>query len=108
MLKLNIKRLLDLRGISKPSTFLKRWGFNYYSSSAIFRGKVVQLKVSQIEKLCLAFKCTPNELFEWVGDGNVNENPLCSLKRDEKLNTNELMKSIPLAELEDFVRTKSK
>lgn len=72
MLDLNVKRILDLRGISRPFTFLLENGFIRSTAHKFVHGQVWQIKLDQIEKLCLLLNCTPNDLFEWRPGKNVS------------------------------------
>ncbi len=99
MLKYNFKRLLQLRGISKPLAFLTNKGFSYSEAFNISHNKFIALKISQIEKLCNLFKCTPNDLFEWTPKTKEEDNPnhpLYSLKRDEEESITKSLSELPI------------
>jgi DNA-binding Xre family transcriptional regulator len=68
MLFINLKRLFELRGIDKPYTFLRKNGFVAQTASSWSRGEVGYIRPKQLEKLCVALNCTPNDLFEWRAD----------------------------------------
>lgn len=87
MLRFRLRQLMDLRGISQQYNFLIRNGFSPNVATRCINDDISQLKLSHITKLCVALKCTPNDLFEWRPNGNMNINenhPLNDLIRDEK------------------------
>ncbi len=82
MLKYNLQRLFQLKGIHKPIVFLNNQGFTRGIASRLVKNQIKNLSTNHIEKLCLALKCSPNDLMEWTPNKpeQVNENnPLCSL-----------------------------
>ncbi len=82
MLQYNLKRLFQLKGISRPVVFLVNAGFTRGIATRLANNTTLNVSPSHIEKLCIAFKCTPNDLMEWTPDKpeQVNENnPLCGL-----------------------------
>ncbi len=109
MLKLNVKRLIVLRGISSPLNFMLKMGIQYGMASRILNGKVASLKTSTLERLCVGLKCTPNELYEWVPDegkeeGDVKDFPLAGLRRTEAADLKKTMERFTSAELEGVLR----
>ncbi len=74
MLKYNISRIISIRGIERPFSFLVKNGFTYNAAHKITNNKIDRLPIKHIEKLCLLFNCTPNDLLEWTPDTNTNIN----------------------------------
>jgi len=110
MLYYNIKRLLALRGIERPRVFLIKNGFASQTTDNFITNRVVHIKPEQIEKLCVLFNCTPNDLFTWKPDGGapVPENhPLKPLYRDTPAKSiAQLVRDIPaekLGRLEEMI-----
>lgn len=62
--------------------------------------------MSELEKLCILLRCTPNDFCEWIPDKDVqldSEHPLQKLKRTEKvIDITKMLNSIPLEYLEDI------
>jgi DNA-binding Xre family transcriptional regulator len=65
MLVFNLSRALKPRGVEKHYKFLLEQGFVPSSAHGFLRGAAIQIKFEQLERLCLALNCTPNDLFEW-------------------------------------------
>lgn len=63
MLTLDIRPILKLRGINNPYTFLVKMGFVPRTAVAWTNGDVGYIRPEQVEKLCVALNCTPNDLF---------------------------------------------
>lgn len=106
MLILNIKRVLRLRGIEKHYNFLL--GLNFVPSTAhnFLKGAVGQIKFEQLEQLCLALNCTPNDLFEWRPEANravADTHSLNNLKKKTEKDLPELLGEVPLERFEQIV-----
>ncbi len=109
MLRYNFQRLFVKRGITRPIPFLMRSGFTRASASRIVTGRTRGISPRQLELLCNAFKCTPNDLMEWTPDKpeQLNEsNRLISLIRNETVNFNfgAFTSEMPLDMLPEFVK----
>lgn len=110
MLKYNIKRVLELRGIERPHSFLMKNGFASQTARNLVTNSMVHIKPGQIEKLCLLLNCTPNDLYEWKPDANVpvaENHPLKELKREKPAqNIAQMVKDLSvekLGELESMI-----
>ncbi len=106
MLKLNIKRLCTLYGITKPVGYLTKYGFASLTASNIIRGKIVGIKPAQIEKLCVAFHCTPNDLFEWIPgekQKEITSHPLNTLIRQEAKSLHDAIKGMCPEEISELI-----
>ena len=111
MLIFNMERIFALRGIERPFTFLVKKGFPTSTASGMLRFYPKNIKITSLEKLCLALKCTPNDLFEWRDgkDETLDEDqPLNSLRREAVgAKLKDILEDIPLeklSELEDFMK----
>jgi len=105
MLIYNLRRVLALRGIDKPHTFLIKNGFAASTASNMLTYYPVVFKVKAMEKLCIALNCTPNDLFEWRAAENsaVPENhPLHSLVREKAKHISEMVKDLPVEKLSEL------
>lgn len=71
MLLLNIPRILAEKGIAAPKKFLMELGCYPQAATAMLGGKRVRIDRDQVEKICIALHCTPNELFDWQPGGAV-------------------------------------
>jgi hypothetical protein len=82
MLKYNLRRLFLLKGVNKPIGYLIGAGFTRSVASRLANGKVTAISDRVIEKLCLTFKCTPNDLMEWtpnIPEETYKHQPLAKL-----------------------------
>ncbi len=87
MLRLRIHFMLESKGIANPYNFLVKNGFSPNTATRSIHGRISQLKLSHINKLCTILQCTPNDLLEWTPDKNEilsDKHPLRTLERKEK------------------------
>jgi DNA-binding Xre family transcriptional regulator len=110
MLRYNIKRVLVLRGIERPHSFLMKNGFASQTARNFMTNNVVHIKPAQIERLCVLLHCTPNDLYEWQPNASapVAENhPLKELKREKPAQSfSQMVKDLPvekMSELESII-----
>lgn len=100
MLSFNPKNILSIRGIEKTTAFLvARLGMDYSTASRFLKSKSRFVKVSDIEKLCIALNCTPNDLFEWKPDAEQvlpETHSIRALEKHEKTKAlQDIVKDIP-------------
>ncbi len=102
MLYFNAMRVLDLRGIERPYSYLRQNGFTHSMAGNIINNRVLQIRVEQIEQLCLLLNCVPSDLFEWRDDGGktiAGNHAIHSLARDDSAHISRLVKDIPVEKL---------
>ena len=111
MLYFNIRRVMKLRGIDKPYAFLVKNGFVSQTATNMVNNRLGRITPQQMEKLCLALYCTPNDLFEWQTDANISgaeNHPLKALIREKPApHISELVRDLSvekMGELEEFIK----
>ncbi len=77
---LNLDNLFKLKNVENRLKFLRTNGFKYYEARYISYENPKSLKLDQIARLCLAFNCTPNDLFA------VAENSKSAIPKGSPLN----------------------
>lgn len=107
MLRYNFDRILKARGIGSAYTYLVKQGVHTRLASAVHQNKARQIRLQTIEKLCLLFRCTPNDLMEWIPDGNEimeKDQPLKALLRTQNkvIDITRSLNSLPLDKLEEI------
>lgn len=106
MIRYNFNRIFKARGIEKPFSYLSKAGFSQNFATKVKNNQVARLNMSELEKLCILLRCTPNDFCEWIPDKDVqldSEHPLQKLKRTEKvIDITKMLNSIPLEYLEDI------
>lgn len=114
MLKFNFKRIIRIRRISRPYAFLIGHGFSRNYASKVVNNKLTSIRLQHLEQVCLALKCTPNDLMEWEADdaGIAEEShPLNELSRGDLGKIDDFLQDMPLTELEaamEYIRERSK
>jgi DNA-binding Xre family transcriptional regulator len=66
MITLDLARFMETKAIQNPLRFLTQAGFTYHTAGRLLRNQVVKLDYRHLEKLCLLFNCTPNDLLSWT------------------------------------------
>ena len=107
MLKYNLERLFVQRGVTKKVPFLMKAGFTRSIASKVIHAKTYRLSAKQIEMMCKAFNCQPNDLLEWIPDKpeEINKNnPLHYLIRGSAaaIDFRNFSSEIPIDKLPDF------
>ena len=106
MLTFNPKNIFLLRGIEKTTAFLVRLGMDYSTASRFFKSKSQFVKVKDIEKLCIALNCTPNDLFEWNPSSETvlpETHSLNALNKGDKVKKlQQIVKDIPADKLTEI------
>ena len=109
MLRYNFQRLFTQRGVNNQILYLIGAGFTRGVASRIVNKKNYRLSPKQIETLCKAFNCSPNDLFEWTPDkpDEINgNNPLQDLIRNNSavVDFKNFSAEIPMNKLPDFAK----
>ena len=65
----SLKRMMALRDISTPHRYVQKLGIPQGSATAWLHNRNASLRLEQLEKLCLALNCTPNDLFSCLPAG---------------------------------------
>ncbi len=114
MLKVNLQRIFAGRAIANPYTYLVKQGFSKNFSTRLSAGKLQRVDLVKIERLCILFQCTPNDLLEWIpsaAEKDVETQPLRDLIRvNPNVNVLAVLNSLPynkLAEVEKLISEKA-
>ena len=94
MLTYNFDKIFKARGIDKPFTFLMKAGFSNTLASRVKNNRVKRLESKELERLCLALKCAPNDLMEWEPDEGYENDTTQPLNKLRKGYGFDLVKSI--------------
>ena len=106
MLKYNIKNLLRQRGVTQPYAFLMKNGFSRCVAQRIAAEKMVTISPWQVERLCLALKCMPNDLYCWTaekGEAADEGHLLWKLREREIGSLADVGKDVPKEKLGEFL-----
>lgn len=106
MLTFNPKKMLLLRGIERFTAFFVNLGMDYSTASRFLKSESQFVKIKDIEKLCIALNCTPNDLFDWKPDQNTilpeNHSINALIKSESAVNLQQLVKEIPAERLSEI------
>ncbi len=103
MIIINFKRIFKIKGINKPFTYLTSVGFSGNFASKVKNNRVRRLELKELEKLCLLLNCTPNDLYEWVPDDDIQvaeDHELHKIRKSDKVfDLTRAMNSLSLEDL---------
>jgi DNA-binding Xre family transcriptional regulator len=82
MLYIEIKSLMEAKGMKTTHAKLTRLGISHSSAQRLLAGKAVAIKLEFLEKLCLLLVCTPNDILVWEppDEMTARANPLGKLR----------------------------
>lgn len=104
MLRYNFDRIFRARGIEKRFAYLRRAGFSDNFAVRINKNNVANIRLQEIEKLCILLRCTPNDFFEWVPDNENDvpkDHPIYAIRKSEKVvDITKTLNSVPLNKLD--------
>ena len=108
MLRLDLNRILKIKGIEKKNTYLVSRGHSSTYASHLVHGKVVSISFAKLEQLCRDFNCTPNDLFDFVPgkDSSLPEgHALLGLQKKNQIGeVNKLLNELPMERIEELYR----
>jgi len=105
MLYINLKRILRLRGVEKYNKFIISLGFAPATARKLLANDVRRIDFDNLERLCLALSCTPNDLLEWYPpdtQANPEAQSLIKLKRNREEDFTKLISKLPLEKFEQI------
>ena len=107
MLRYNLQKLFNLRGITNPTIYLQRNGFKDYTSYKIAYNEFKYLPLETMEKLCLLLNCTPNDMMEWIPDSTQTQNENIALRKlittQKDFNLSHVIHEVPVEKMNEFV-----
>ena len=68
MLTYNLQRIFKIKFIEHPYAYLYNHGFGKSESYRYAKTLNPNITLDKVEKLCLLFNCTPDDLMEWTPD----------------------------------------
>ena len=108
MLKLNIARVLHLRGIYDTSEYLRGLGFSKNKANRLSRDVKENFDRYDLERICIDLNCTPNDLLEWHPSEKTKAGPDHALRTLERqtaaVGVVDLVQNLPAEELEAVER----
>jgi DNA-binding Xre family transcriptional regulator len=108
MLYLNVKRIATLRNIPNLFSYLKQNGFTTNISHRIISNSGSYIRLHHLEKLCLLFRCTPNDILQWQQHPTnlISDNePITTLNHPQ---TTELTNYLKTASIEELTQMHQK
>lgn len=101
MLVLNLKRLIEMRGVKHLRAYLVNNGFTDSMARSLVSGKMKLVRLSTLVKLCELFQCTPNDLLDWQGEPT---HVLGAIRKDKAPDIWRLLEGKSPEELEGVLR----
>ena len=106
MLYLNLKRVMRLRGVENHYKMLVDLGFAPATVRNLLSNRVWRISFANLEKICLALNCTPNDVIEWLPPENQatpEAQALIKLTRNKEDDLPKLLQDLPIEQFEQIV-----
>ena len=68
MIKFNLDKIMFNRDRMKVPKLHELSGVNKNTLYAMYNGTITRIDVSVIDRICIALKCQPGDLFEYIPD----------------------------------------
>lgn len=81
MLQYNIDTLFKARNIKERGKFLTKHGISPNLAHRISSGQYDKISLKIMEKLCRAFNCTPNDIYRYTPDNEIDKSELNALNK---------------------------
>ena len=108
MLKFTCKNVMTARGINEKQRYMRENGLSYHKCYRLLTVDLNSINLYDLEKLCLALNCTPNDLFEWTPDKpeeDTDTTALGGLKTSSRqTNLSKIIKQLPLDKLNEIAK----
>ena len=105
MIKLFVKEMMEQRGYDAKPHELQKIGINYTTAIDILKGKVSNLKLSTLTKLCVMLHCTPNDILNYTNtDALQPKHPLLELIKQPHIKVNDLLSKLSAEQLAEFAK----
>lgn len=110
MLYINLRKILTDRGIERHIPYLKKIGIPRYTAGTMLSPGSKYLGLEHAERICLALKCTPNDLLGWQPDPAAavpDDHPLHKLRPKEQSLSQQLrtLSAEQLNAVQQFIET---
>jgi DNA-binding Xre family transcriptional regulator len=106
MIYLNLKNILEAKGIDKPNQYLFQNGISRHNAHRLLNHATASISFKLIEKLCLILNCTPNELFTWSNAAkipNLDKHAIQTIKyKGSSGNINQVLQQLPVNKLNEL------
>ena len=107
MITLDVLRVMKLKAITNPYSFLTAHGFTHHTAYRLSNGKLASISFRHLEKLCRILHCEPHDLLAYTPDKNtiLPENDHLAFLRKEKaavIDVHTLMSGLTPQQMQEF------
>ena len=106
MLIFNLPRLLKIKGITKPFSYFMSIGYSRGTASKMAQNRERGFTFDKLERYCIDFNCTPNDLFDFYPNTSKPlpiDHPLLQLKREDNTAViNALLHELPYEKIKEL------
>lgn len=103
MLYFNFARILKLKEIHNPYTYMQTIGYSGGYATKLANNRIQELNVNRLEKFCRDFNCTPNDIIDFIPNPKDNLPPdhaLHTLTKKEIGNITEKISKLPAEKIQ--------
>ncbi len=106
MIKLNLKPIFKMKGITKPVKYLIEKGHSGSYANAVINDKPSSIPFKKLEQFCIDFNCTPNDLFDFIPENDQklsDDHALYSISKGDALGEiHKLLNDLPVSRIQEL------
>lgn len=108
MIRLNITRILKIKGITEANQYFIQRGHSPSYTYHLLRNNLNSLSMEKLEMLCTDLNCTPNDLLTYIPETKkmlAADHALHSLTKTETITeVNKLLHNLPMEKIEELYK----
>ena len=109
MIKFNITRMLNIKGITRPTTYLLGRGHSPSYVHHLIRNNINSVSLKKLYMMCSDFNCTPNDLLDYdpgIGKTLPSDHALHGLtKTDTIAEVSKLLQDLPMEKIAQLYKS---
>ncbi|TPD71945.1 helix-turn-helix domain-containing protein [Flavobacterium microcysteis] len=106
MIKLNLKPIFKMKGITKPVKYLIEKGHSGSYANGAVNDKLMSIPFKKLEQFCIDFNCTPNDLFDFIPEKDQKlskDHALYSISKGDTIGEiHKLLNDLPVSKIKEL------
>ncbi|WP_447635545.1 helix-turn-helix domain-containing protein [Flavobacterium microcysteis] len=106
MIKLNLKPIFKMKGITKPVKYLMEKGHSGSYANSVVNDRILSIPFRKLEQFCIDFNCTPNDLFDFIPENDqklADDHALYSISKGDAIGEiHKLLNELPVSKIQEL------